>query len=57
MGITWRVFGSEAREERQYEYVQDGYISLYKDQMESGLRYPFHPFTTEVLNLYYIIVS
>ena len=37
--------------------VPEGCIGVYKDTMETGLRFPLHPFVIEVLNSYNIAVS
>ncbi|CAO2821441.1 unnamed protein product [Amaranthus hypochondriacus] len=37
--------------------VPEGCIAIYKDAMETGLRFPLHPFAVEVLNAYNITVS
>lgn len=39
------------------KYVPEGCVAVYKDSMETGLRFPLHPFVVEVLNAYNITVS
>ena len=38
------------------KHVLDGCIGVYKNTMEAGFRFPFHPFAIEVLNSYNIEV-
>jgi putative gypsy type transposon len=37
--------------------VPEGCIAIYKDAMDTGLRFPLHPFAVELLNAYNITVS
>lgn len=45
---------------RKKDYIKDvpdGCIDIYKDAMETGLRFPLRPFPDEVLNAYNIALS
>ena len=45
------------RKKDSVKHVPEGCIGIYKDVMETDLRFPVHPFAIEVLKSYNIAVS